>query len=181
MKDSGGNRTFVTGSEMLNAIVSWIKETLNLPAHGMPMNAFHLFIDGSSRESVEVWEILKNAAAMQDAMLKQCRIQGTRPTLKLFEDHYSGRIPLPWYLPTGFSQAIREVVHATSNIHFTGVVGELWDQDMFFFERRDWTLDQCGRSGMTRFLSKAFVRISGYDSIPHIRSSLEGSQGHTRW
>jgi hypothetical protein len=70
MKDSGGNRTFITGSEMLNAIVSWIKETLNLPAHGMPMNAFHLFIDGSSRESVEVWEILKNAAAMQDAMLK---------------------------------------------------------------------------------------------------------------
>jgi hypothetical protein len=70
MKESGGNRTFITGSEMLNAIVPWIKETLNLPAHGMPINAFHLFIDGSSRESVEVWEILKNAAAMQDAMLK---------------------------------------------------------------------------------------------------------------
>jgi hypothetical protein len=134
--------TYIAGSEMLHAIVPWIEETLNLPAYGMSADAFELFIDGSSQESVEAWELLKYAAAMQEVMLEQSQINGPRPTLMLSLAHYSGRILLPWHLPTGFSRAIRNAIQGTSNIHFTGEPGELWDQDVFFFERRDWTLDQ---------------------------------------
>lgn len=82
---------------------------------------------------------------MQGAMLEQCRVRNTYPTSRLY-DSIAGRIygprALPWHLPDGFSDTIRRTIKGTTNIPFTGDVGGLWNEEVFYFQRRDWTLDQ---------------------------------------
>jgi len=137
-----GGASAIAGFQIIDAVVPWFSEILLLRAHGMPEGSFRLFIDGHSRESLEAWDILKYAAAMQEAMLKQCRVNNTCPTSRLFDRRFLCRIRLPWHLPDGFSDIIRAVISGTINITFTGEVGEVWDQDAFFFKRRTWTVDE---------------------------------------
>lgn len=135
--------TWILGSDCIEGLVPWIVETALLPSHGMPAQSFRLIIEGNTKESLEAWELVKHAAAMQESMLEQCRLTNTCPT-PAFDHHRSfyRRWPLPWHLPDVFFPAIRGIITGSSNIGFTGEVGELWDQDVFFFERKDWTLDQ---------------------------------------
>ena len=129
----------------MGAAVPWFTEISLLRTHGMPEGSFQLVIDGTSREALEVWNVIKHAAAMQGAMLEQCRVRNTQPTSRLY-DSIAGRIygprALPWHLPDGFSDTIRRTIEGTTNITFTGDMGELWDEDVFYFQRRDWTLEQ---------------------------------------
>jgi hypothetical protein len=78
-------------------------------------------------------------------MHEQCHIKELEPipwyTIPCVSIKY-GQLMLPWHLPTGYSQAIRDIMDGTSNIFFTGDIGELWDRDAFFLERKDWTLEQ---------------------------------------
>ncbi|KAI4658981.1 uncharacterized protein J4E79_006741 [Alternaria viburni] len=132
----------IAGSDVLDATIPWLMEVYLLHTHGMPAGSFRLVIDGHSRESLEAWNILKYAAAMQEAMLEQCRVKNTDPTSRLFDRRFLCRVGLPWHLPDGFSDTIRAVIDGTINITFTGDVGEMWDQDTFFFKRRDWTVNE---------------------------------------
>ena len=133
---------WIGGSEVLDAIIPWLTEVHLLHVRGMPKSSFRLVVNGASPESHQAWGIIKFAAAMQAAMLEQCRVHGTRPTSRLFDRRFVGRIPLPWHLPEGFYQTVRDVIDGTSNISFIGEVGEQWDQEAFFLPRKDWTLDQ---------------------------------------
>ncbi|KAI4630680.1 hypothetical protein J4E80_001618 [Alternaria sp. BMP 0032] len=132
----------IAGSDVLDATIPWLMEVYLLHTHGMPAGSFRLVIDGHSRESLEAWNILKYAAAMQEAMLEQCRVKNTDPTSRLFDRRFLCRVGLPWHLPDGFSDTIRAVIDGTINITFTGDVGEMWDQNTFFFDRRDWTVNE---------------------------------------
>ncbi|KAI4628772.1 hypothetical protein J4E83_003325 [Alternaria metachromatica] len=140
-----GGRSSIGSFNVMEAAVPWFAETPLLRTHGMPEGSFQLVIDGTSREALEVWNVIKHAAAMQGAMLEQCRVRNTHPTSRLY-DSIAGRIygptALPWHLPDGFSDTIRRTIEGTTNITFTGDMGELWDEDVFYFQRRDWTLDQ---------------------------------------
>ena len=133
---------WLLSSECLAAMVPWIEEAVSLPAYGMPENAFELVIDGNQRESTEAWEVLKAAAAMQEAMLRQCRASGTQPKPRPLPPRYSHPTLAPWSLPVGFAQVIRDIAEGKSIVRYDGDVGELWDRDQFFLKRKAWTEDQ---------------------------------------
>jgi len=133
---------WIGGSDVLDAVIPWLMEVHLLHTRGMPESSFRLVIDGHSRESLEAWDILKYAAAMQEAMLHQCRVNNTHPTSRLFGRCFLGPSGLPWHLPDGFSNTIRAVINGTINITFTGEVGDIWHGDDFFFERRHWIVDE---------------------------------------
>lgn len=121
----------------MEAAVPWFTEILLLRTHCMHEGSFQLVIDGTSREFLKVRSITKHAAAMQGAMLEQCRARNTYPMSRLY-DSIAGRIygprALPWHLPDGFSDTIRRTIKGTTNISFTGDVGGLWNEDVFYFQ-----------------------------------------------
>lgn len=133
--------TWILTCECLEVMVPWIEEAVSLPAHGMPKDAFELVIDGTARESSEAWEIIKDAAAMQEARLRQCRVSGTKPEPRPSRPDYSGYGAF-WSLPIDFAQMIRDITQGKSNVRYDGDVGELWDQDQFFSKRKAWTQHQ---------------------------------------
>ena len=138
----GPRHTWILSSECLEAIIPWIEDAVSLPAHGMPKNAFELVIDGNARESSEAWEILKSAAAIQEAMHRQCRMFGIRPKPRPLPLMYCHPALAPWSLPVGFAQMIRDIAEGESIVRYDGDVGELWNRDQFFSERKAWTEDQ---------------------------------------
>lgn len=119
-------------------LIPWIEEALSLSSRGMPPRSFTLVIDGSTQETSEMWRLLLYAAATQEARLEQCRLNGTdlhpRPLLRYYEDF--------WSLPSNFAETIRDIVAGTSVVKYEGEMHEPWDQDVFSFERRDWTEEQ---------------------------------------
>jgi hypothetical protein len=76
------------------AIIPWTEEAVVfLPSCGMPARSFQLVIDGTTRESSELWEHLKYAAATQEALIKQCHLTATPPTLpNLYRDYLHPRL-----------------------------------------------------------------------------------------
>ena len=130
---------FIMGYTCLLPFVPWINETMTLITKGVSIDAYQLIIDGSTREAVHAFEIMKHAAAMQEAMLTQAKRDGVQPTPWVRDPRAYRTVSLPWQLPAGFSDAVRGIMDGTSNIRFTGPVGEMWDADVMFFERKDWT------------------------------------------
>ncbi|KAI4946872.1 hypothetical protein J4E91_007044 [Alternaria rosae] len=89
----------------------------------MPPNAFQLIIDGSTKEAIHSFELIKYAAAIQEAMLMQAQLNGVQPTTWLQDPRTYDRFPLPWHLPADFPETVRS---------------SLWDPDTMFVERKDW-------------------------------------------
>jgi hypothetical protein len=132
---------YILGSDCLEPFIAWIEETTLLFGHGMPTNAYRLVIDGSSREAVHAFELIKYAAALQEAMLEQARRNGVQPVHWLLDPRRYSYFDVPWHLPAGFPDTIRKIMDGTSNISFTGPVGDPWDSDAMFAERKDWEED----------------------------------------
>jgi len=130
---------FILGSTCLGVTVPWIEEALALAASGITTNAYRLMIGGSTTEAVQAFRLLKHAAAMQDAMLTHAERNNVQPT-SWVRSGYAQVISLPWHLPAGFPDVIRAIMTGTSNIQFTGPVGDLWDSDLMFLESQDWTI-----------------------------------------
>lgn len=125
-------------TECFWVLIPWIEEAHELSSCGMPPHSFSLVIDGSTREISEIWKLIKYAAATQEARLEQCRLLKEDPSPRSHRlDYY-----LCSALPTNFAKMIREIVEGSSVVRFEGDVGELWDPDVFFFERRDWSDEQ---------------------------------------
>lgn len=57
----------------------WIDEAAVLRAYGMPANSFSMVFDGSPEFQQQIWDNLKRAAAVQEAMLERSR-RGIGPT-----------------------------------------------------------------------------------------------------
>ncbi|KAH6860691.1 hypothetical protein BKA58DRAFT_431829 [Alternaria rosae] len=118
--------------------IPWIEEAYELSSCGMSPHSFSLVINGSTPEISEIWKLIKYAAATQEARLEQYRL--------LKEDPPPRSHRLDYYfclaLPTNFAKMIREIVEGSSVVKFEGDVGELWDPDVFFFERKDWSDEQ---------------------------------------
>lgn len=137
--DLGIDDRFILGSTCLGVTVPWIEEALSLAASGITTNAYRLIIDGSTTKAVQTFRLLKYAAAMQEAMLTQAERNNLQPT-PWVRSGYGQVTSLPWHLPAGFPNVIRAIMNGTSNIQFTGPVGDLWDSDLMFFESQDWTI-----------------------------------------
>ena len=112
---------------------------MSLPTYGMPAGAYQLIIDGSTNEAAQAFDTIKYAAALQEAMLEQARQNGVQPTSWLQENGRYDTFPLPWHLPAGLPETVREMVNGTSNIRFTGPVGDLWDADLMSLKVKDWS------------------------------------------
>jgi hypothetical protein len=54
----------------LETMVVWIQEARDLFKSEMPDGRFKLVVNGTAEESVKCWKLLKQAATLQDAMLK---------------------------------------------------------------------------------------------------------------
>ncbi|ORY08940.1 hypothetical protein BCR34DRAFT_569220 [Clohesyomyces aquaticus] len=88
---------------------------MRLPDAGMPTDRFKLVLEGRSEETVQVWETLKEAAAMQNAIVK-CLHQQDKAAPPLYRDEFfqERQFSLPLYLPSTFSQSIKAIVHGDS-------------------------------------------------------------------
>jgi hypothetical protein len=120
-------------SQYASAFFAWIEEALMLASSGMPANSFNLVIEGATWESLEVWNALKFAAATQEARLRQCRFSRTLPMLRPLQPDYRAS----WSLPIGFAKTIREIVECNSTVQFDRDVGELWNEEAFYSERKN--------------------------------------------
>ncbi|KAI4630682.1 hypothetical protein J4E80_001620 [Alternaria sp. BMP 0032] len=122
-------------------MVPWIEETLFLASYGMPVHSFQLRIDGRGIEAAEAWNLLKYVAATQEALLRQRKASGgplePRPAPLQYADCLLG----VWSLPGGFARMIRDIAERKSMVYYDGEVGELWDEEEFFQQRKDWTDD----------------------------------------
>ena len=134
----GSINPYILGSNCVFPFILWIGETLSLSTYSMPPNAFQLIIDGSTKEAIHSFELIKYAAAIQEAMLMQAQLNGMQPTTWLQDPRTYDRFPLPWHLPADFPETVRSIMNDTSNIRFMGPVGSLWDPDTMFVERKDW-------------------------------------------
>jgi hypothetical protein len=47
-----------------------------------------------------------------------------------------------WSLPIGFAKTIQEIVERDSTVQFNRDVSELWDEEAFYSERKNWTKDK---------------------------------------
>lgn len=45
------------------------------------------------------------------------------------------------FFPVGFARMIRDIAERKSMVYYDGEVGELWDEEEFFQQRKDWTDD----------------------------------------
>ena len=115
-------------------MIPWIEEALALSSLGMPTHSFSLVIDGSTEEALEIWNLLKYAAATQEARLLDEPVPPSRPLVLKYNSSRD--------LPANFAKTIRDIVEGTSVIRFDGDVGELWDPEVFLYERRDWNKEQ---------------------------------------
>lgn len=161
-------------------MIPWIEEALALSSLGMPIHSFTLVIDGSTEEASKIWNLLKYAAATQEAQLEQRRLNGaSTPSRPLVLEYNSS-----WDLPADFAKTIRDIVEGTSVVRFDGDVGELWDAEVFFHERRNWGQEQWDRAWFhevtcheirTEFFQHAKSR---YRLSPRALRTTHASVGH---
>jgi hypothetical protein len=114
-----------------------------LANNGMPTHSFQLIFDGRERTSIEAWEIMKRAAALQEAMMDMARRNNLRPS-PLSSHHDAGyiRYPLPWHLPPHFAQTVRDIIQNKSTVRISGDTVDLWDDSMFYPDCLSWTMSE---------------------------------------
>lgn len=126
--------------ESLVAIWKWIDEALHLKDHGMPLQCFKLTIDGSDRESQEVWDLIKHVAMLKEAMNAWGSYREKSPEPALYDPFTSSfSWPLPWHVPSHFPQTFREIMLGQNSIvRFPGTDTAPWDAQAFFEARKNW-------------------------------------------
>ena len=135
---SGYEDEFIYSEDCFQVLLPWIDEALLLPSFGMPLPSFQLVVDGDARESSEFWHMLKYAAATQQARRKQLQLSGTDLPTGELRPIYDGDYAV-WDFPSGFARMVRDIYEGNSVVRYNGDVGEVWDEDTFFSERKDWT------------------------------------------
>ena len=123
---------------LFQAIFPWIEAALELPTLGMSTHSFALVIDGTTPGASEAWKVLKYAAALQEAHLVHIQPNLIEQPPLSFIPHFE----TCWAFPDNFSKLIREITEGRLVVRFDGDAGEVWDFDVFLFERRNWTPDQ---------------------------------------
>ena len=123
----------------------WIEAALELSTLGMPAQSFTLVIYGGS----DFWQVFKHAAALQEATYELLQRKG-RP---IPPRPHSPRYNCISTFPENFSKIIREITEGTSFVRLEGGdVGDVWDSDVFFHERMNWTDEQWWMDGHTNVL-----------------------------
>jgi len=135
---SGYEDQFIYSEDCFQVLLPWIEEALLLPSFGMPLPSFQLVVDDDARESSEFWHMLKYAAATQQARHKQLQLSGTDLPTGELRPMYDGDSAV-WDFPSGFARMVRDICEGNSVVWYNGDVGEVWDEDTFFSERKDWT------------------------------------------
>ncbi|KAI4932513.1 hypothetical protein J4E85_002911 [Alternaria conjuncta] len=135
---SGYEEECIYSEDCFEVLIPWIEEALLLPSLGMPVQSFQLVVDGDARESSEFWHMLKYAAATQQARYRGLQLNGIDLPTGELRPMYDGDYAV-WDFPSGFASMVRDICQGNSIVRYNGDVGELWDEDKFFSERKDWT------------------------------------------
>ncbi|KAF2727564.1 hypothetical protein EJ04DRAFT_517180 [Polyplosphaeria fusca] len=152
--------TLVDFESFLPTVAEWIVETSYITATGLTSLTF--IFDGNGPETQQVWENIKKAAALQEAMetsktcgngrkielgnvfstrLRALRALGIRE--RPVEENsifLEARLQIPSDLPRTFSAAIKDIVHGRGIIQFDGDAGDMWDMDQYAATRSKWSL-----------------------------------------
>ncbi|KAF2108609.1 hypothetical protein BDV96DRAFT_586947 [Lophiotrema nucula] len=141
----------IYGDDCLYAFVLWVEEMLELPRN------MSIVLTGG-RESLQVWEFIKQAAAMQEGMIKFLE-QRKLPLPSLFEeDAYDAfQYPLPCFLPRWFASVIRETINGTSVLHFEDDTGDTWDVEQVVRVRHSWTVEDWREEWLRDFSQKVLT------------------------
>jgi hypothetical protein len=125
----------------LDPIAAWITNAVELACRDMPATCFSLVF--RMNNNVHVWALVKKAAALQEAFAVFQHRQGIRPySLDCDPDRYRFRYPLPWYVPSSFPQAVKDIVLDTSVVKIeqrrhlrTG-----WNLERLLHGHADWSI-----------------------------------------
>jgi hypothetical protein len=139
--DATSNWVF-DGDMIISAFAEWLEEASFLSTSPIPSGAFTLVIECTTEEGAQAWEILKQAASLQEAMLESIRsgrLQAQPLVSDPCFDEYS--YPLPCHLPASFAETVRAIVEGHSLVKVRGYVGAMWDVDELACARKDWNAD----------------------------------------
>ena len=151
----------ISGDDALMVFATWIGELVKLQSQGLATDRFSVTLEGKCARSLEVWDKLKQAAGLQEAMMKifherslvlpplraHPRAQGT-PRPRYF--------PLPCHLPLSFPKAIKDILQGSSIIQFDGDPGYVWELGELVEERYDWSL-QAWKEEWDRVVGQDFL------------------------
>ncbi|KAF2691273.1 hypothetical protein K458DRAFT_483314 [Lentithecium fluviatile CBS 122367] len=114
-------------ARIISLLAEWIEEASMICASGLTSSAFSLVFECYT-EGAQIWEILKSAAALQEAMIGSYHQHAiSLPALEtdplLIAHHY----PLPCHLPSSFAQTIRASLEGDSLLQLRGPAGDVWN------------------------------------------------------
>lgn len=141
--------TGIGAHRFLRSFADWIGESLSLFSSGMPVGALRFILEGSEKETLQVWTMIKHAAGLQETLIQSVQVQQhgeislgiirNEWNLTCERDSLLKRFQLPCDLPVSFCEAIKQIVAGTSIIQFNGDPGGLWNSREMNMTRRYWS------------------------------------------
>ena len=124
-------------SDCFRETMLWIEAALELSTLGMPAQSFTLVINVGP----DFWQVFKHAAALQEATYELLRRIGH----PVPPSPNGPRYDCVWNFPDNFPKIVRDITEGSSCVRLQGGdLGDIWDSDVFFNERMNWTDEQWG-------------------------------------
>ncbi|KAI4629150.1 uncharacterized protein J4E87_003411 [Alternaria ethzedia] len=148
------NESTLPKENMLRSFADLLDELHALSANGVTAHALSVAIEGQNIDSVLLWETIKHAASLQEALagsdyIKQHHEIDRRLVLSKMEFENTlhdyamrERFQLPCDLPPCFHDMVRRITLGEYFIRFDGNAGEVWDSATEISARKDWTPQQ---------------------------------------
>ena len=138
---------------MLRPLADFLEELSSFMSPEFSIQAIKVFIEGQKAESVGLWEMIKHAASLQEALvdsdhfkqhhdIDRSRTRVFRDSQELLSaDAMRDRFQLPCDLPPCFYPMVRNITQGDYFIRFDGDPGELWDAAGENLVRKTWSPD----------------------------------------
>ncbi|KAF2656299.1 hypothetical protein K491DRAFT_757665 [Lophiostoma macrostomum CBS 122681] len=99
----------ISGDCALLVFATWLGELIKLPSHGLPADRVLVILEGQCSMSLELWDKMKQAAGLQEAMIRLSHEQGLELPHYQADPQAQARrtaqyFRLPCHLPDAFSR-----------------------------------------------------------------------------
>ncbi|KAI4658919.1 uncharacterized protein J4E79_006679 [Alternaria viburni] len=148
------SQTVIPKENMLRPFADFLDELESFSANGVNSNALKVVIEGQKTESTLLWEVLKHAASLQEALAESDYMKQHHEIDRglvryepdddetLHDYAMRDRFQLPCDLPPSFHAMVRRITLDESFIHFDGDTGVLWASAKEISVRKAWSPQQ---------------------------------------